>query len=65
MLRAIVAMWAHPHGLAVVRYQADENDSGFAASDITKVKTAGNSPQWKLGTRRICGEQDAVVSKAG
>lgn len=34
----IVAMRAHLHGLAVVRYQADENDSGFAASDITKVK---------------------------
>lgn len=62
---AIVAMWAHLHGLAVVRYQADENDSGFAASDITKVKTAGNSPHWRWGIRRICGSQDTVVCEAG
>lgn len=62
---AIVAMWVHLHGLAVVRYQEDENDSGFAASDTTKVKTAGNSPPWKWGILRICGLQDAVGSEAG
>ena len=61
---AIVAMWAHLHGLAVVQYEADENDSGFAASDITKVKTAGNSPQWNGGIRKICGSQDTAVSEA-